>query len=43
MPNDMTEQICYAIGTALQGGLICDLTGPQGYGSSFFFMLHFVA
>jgi len=43
MPHDITEQICHAIGTALQGGLICDLTGQQGYGSSFFFMLHFVA
>jgi hypothetical protein len=32
-----------AIGTALQGGLIYDKTGQQEYGSSVFFMLHFVA
>jgi hypothetical protein len=32
-----------AIGTALQGGLIYDKTGQQGYGSSVFFMLRFVA
>jgi len=32
-----------AIGAALQGGLIYDKTGQQGYGSSVFFMLHFVA
>lgn len=36
-------QICYAIGSALQGGLIYDLTGQQGYGSSVFFVLYFVA
>ena len=49
--NDPEESIQHSehgeslksIGTALQGGLVYDLTGQQGYGSSVFFMLHFVA
>jgi hypothetical protein len=36
-------QLALLFRVALQGGLIYDLTGQQAYGSSFFFIVHFVA